>query len=133
MTGGSTDVVDDAQDDDDGEIPGQARRHRNIDGYAVELVDKVAAVLGCRVEYYVVDGETRQQQQQQQGGGSGAGRSRSPTPNMNRPGTHHQHHQTRVLSDAADYGTWTRLVEELTSQVIDIYSTTGNRSRCYVI
>jgi len=121
LAGDGTNVVDDGEHDDNGDVVGQARRHRHIDGYAVELLDEVAAILGCRVEYYVVGGETRRHPQQHGGGGTVAARSRSSITNMNRPVNYHQHHRT-------NYGTWSRLVQELTGEVFDIYSTTGNRS-----
>lgn len=126
MTGISND--DDRNDvndrgDDVGEIRSQPHRHREIDGYAVELVEEVAAVLGCRVDFHVVEERPLQH-----------GR----TPTVSRPGgwphrgvgsAGHRPHRVHVSTAAAEdvIGKWTGLVDELTGGVIVLYSIIGNR------
>lgn len=118
--GDATPANDDDDDDDvDGrEIPdSRHQRDRPIDGYAVELIEAVADMLDCRVEFYPVDDEqttTRRQQQQQQSGWASAafGRPGGWAPRGTGSGGH-QPYRTRMT----DYGPSHGLVEQLTVEV----------------
>jgi hypothetical protein len=139
---GDADDDDSDRDNDYREISGQPRRrirqNEDFDGYAVELVRAVAAELRFQVEFYAIDDEPRQRLQ---GGTQSAASGWSSRPGLNRPGGgwsprgtasgggHHQQqqqHRSRVSTTAADHGTWSGLIEQLLSEVIDIYTTARN-------